>query len=118
MINVTKPYLPDINKYERYIESIYKNSCLTNHGPLEKELTTRLSEYLGVKNLILVANGTLALSVAYKLLGLKKKALTTPFSYVATTSSLVWDNINPIFSDIDSKTFNLNPALIEKCIEL
>ena len=117
MINVTKPYLPDIKKYERYIESIYENKWLTNHGPLEKELTTRLSEYLGVKNLILVANGTLALSVAYKLLNLKKKAITTPFSFVATTSSLVWDNINPVFSDIDSKTFNLNPTLIEKCIE-
>jgi len=116
IINVTKPYLPDIKKYERYIESIYKNNWLTNHGPLEKELTMRLSEYLGVKNIVLVANGTLALSLAYKLLGLKNKAITTPFSFVATTSSLQWDNITPIFSDIDPKTFNLNPHLIEDCI--
>ena len=81
MINVTKPYLPDIKKYERYIKSIYKNNWLTNHGPLEKELTTRLSDYLGVKNIILVSNGTLALSIAYKLLSIKKGTLRVPFLF-------------------------------------
>lgn len=118
MINVTKPYLPDIKKYERYIKSIYETNWLTNHGPLEKELTARLSDYLGVKNIILVANGTLALSIAYKLLGFQKRAITTPFSFVATTSSLVWDGINPVYSDIDSETFNLNPKYIENKIDL
>ena len=118
MINVTKPYLPDIKKYERYVKLIYKSNWITNNGPLEKELTTRLSEYLDVKNIVLVANGTLALSIGYKLLGLKKKAITTPFSFVATASSLLWDSINPFFSDIDSKTFNLNPKIIEQNIDL
>lgn len=117
MINVTKPYLPDIKKYEKYVKLIYKNNWITNNGPLEKELTTRVSEYLGVKNMVLVANGTLALSIAYKLLSIKKKVITTPFSFVATASSLLWDSINPFFLDIDSKTFNLNTKLIEKNID-
>jgi len=116
MINVTKPFLPDIREYESYLQSIYKNNWLTNNGPLEQELTSRLSDYLGVKNLILVANGTLALTLAYRLLGIKKHAITTPFSYVATTSSLVWDNIKPEFADIASKTFTIDVPQIEKVL--
>ncbi|KKN07711.1 hypothetical protein LCGC14_1064140 [marine sediment metagenome] len=113
MINVNKPYLPNIKKYQKYVSSIYDNQWITNHGPLEKELTIRLSEYLGVKNLILVSNGTLALSLAYKLLHLRESVITTPFSFVATTSSLVWDNLQPVFSDIDPRTLNLDCSKIE-----
>jgi len=94
MINVTKPYLPDRKKLDKYIDQIYESAWLTNNGPLVQELTTRLEEYLGVENLLLVSNGTSALQVAYKVLGVKGQAITTPFSFVATTSSLVWEGIN------------------------
>ncbi|MBU7317610.1 DegT/DnrJ/EryC1/StrS family aminotransferase [Paenibacillus oleatilyticus] len=116
MINVTKTYLPSIEKYKKYIDKIYQSGWLTNGGELTKELEVRLSQYLGVKNVLLVANGTLALQVAYKVMGLKGDVLTTPFSFVATTSSLVWEGLNPIFVDIDRETFNINPNQIERKI--
>ncbi len=112
MIYVTKPYLPSINKYKSYIDKIYESNYLTNNGPLIQELEERLQEYLGVKNLLLVSNGTLALQVAYKLLNLKGEVITTPFSFVATSSSLTWEGITPILADIDPKTFNIDPLLM------
>jgi len=113
MINVTKTYLPNIDKYKSYIDMIYASGQITNNGSLVQELEKRLAKYLGVKNLILVANGTVALEIAYRTLGLKGFAITTPFSFVATTSSLVTNGILPIFADIDSNTFNIDPAKIE-----
>lgn len=116
MINVTKPYLPDREKLNRYIDRIYETAWLTNNGPLVQELTTRLQEYLGVENLLLVSNGTSALQVAYKALGVSGQAITTPFSFVATTSSLVWEGIEPVFADIDPETFCMDPSKIEETI--
>lgn len=116
MINVTKTYLPDKEKYKEYIDRIYTNGWVTNNGPIVKELEKRLAEYLGVKNLILVANGTVALEIAYRTLDIQGFAITTPFSFVATTSSLVTNNILPIFADIDEETLNLDPKNIEKLI--
>ena len=116
MINVTKPYLPERNKLDRYIDRIYDTVWLTNNGPLVKELTERLQEYLGVHHLLLVSNGTLALQITYRALGISGHAITTPFSFVATTSSLVWEGIEPVFADIDSETFCLDPGEIEKAI--
>lgn len=116
MINVTKTYLPDKKKLLKYIDKIYENSRLTNNGPLVQELTKRLEDYLGVENLLLVANGTLALQVAYKTLGINGAAITTPFSFVATTSSLVWEGIKPQYADIDPETFCINPDNIESKI--
>ncbi len=116
MINVTKPYLPDRKKLDKYIDQIYESAWLTNNGPLVQELTTRLEEYLGVENLLLVSNGTSALQVAYKVLGVKGQAITTPFSFVATTSSLVWEGIKPVFVDIDPETFCIDPSRIEEAI--
>lgn len=113
MINVTKTYLPDRDKYKSYIDSIFDSNQLTNNGHHVKQLTQRLSEYLGVKNLLLVSNGTLALQIAYKLLELKGDVITTPFSFVATTSSLVWEGLNPIFADIDRETLTIDPQAIE-----
>lgn len=113
MINVTKTYLPDKNKYKSYIDRIYDSSWITNNGPLVRELEERLADYLGVKNIVLVANGTAALEIAYRTLGLKGFVITTPFSFVATTSSLVTNALLPIFCDIDDKTLNINPAHIE-----
>lgn len=116
MINVTKTYLPNKEKYKKYIDEIYENGWLTNNGPLVQQLEKRLAEYLGVKNIILVSNGTIALEIAYRTLNLKGFAITTPFSFVATTSSLVTNNILPIFADIDKNSFNINPKNITKLI--
>lgn len=116
MINVTKTYLPNKEKYKKYIDEIYENGWLTNNGPLVQRLEKRLAEYLGVKNIVLVSNGTVALEIAYRTLGLKGYVITTPFSFVATTSSLVTNSLLPIFADIDEKTLNLNPKNIEKLI--
>lgn len=116
MINVTKTYLPNKEKYKKYVDEIYENGWLTNNGPLVQRLEKRLAEHLGVKNVILVANGTVALEIAYRTLDIKGFAINTPFSFVATTSSLVTNNILPIFADIDEKTLNLNPKNIEKLI--
>jgi dTDP-4-amino-4,6-dideoxygalactose transaminase len=116
MINVTKSYLPNIEKYKSYIDEIYKSGWLTNQGPLVQKLEARLKEYLGVKHIILVSNGTIALEIAYKALNLTNEVITTPFSFVATTSSLVMSNLKPVFADIDEKSFNINPKNIEKFI--
>src|SRR5574344_1387173 len=116
MINVTKTYLPNKEKYKEYVDEIYANGWLTNNGPLVQKLEKRLAEYLGVKNIVLVSNGTIALEIAYKALNLTNEVITTPFSFVATTSSLMISNLKPVFADIDDKSFNINPKNIEKFI--
>lgn len=112
MINVTKIYLPDKEKYKSYIDKIYRSGWITNNGPLVNELQERLRRYLGVKNIILVSNGTIALEIAFRLLKLKGEVITTPFSFVATTTSILNTGLKPIFADIDSQTFNLDPKNI------
>jgi dTDP-4-amino-4,6-dideoxygalactose transaminase len=112
-IQVTKPYLPSKEKFKKYVDRIYESEWLTNNGPLVKELEVRLADYLGVKHVVVVANGSLALQVAYKALELEGEVITTPFSFAATASTLVWEGLKPVFSDIDEKTFNLDPQLIE-----
>lgn len=116
MIHVTKTYLPNKKKYQKYVDEIFESGWITNSGPKVKELEKRLAEYLGVKNIVLVANGTVALEIAYRTLDLKGFVITTPFSFVATTSSLVTNNLLPIFADIDENTLNLNPKNIKKLI--
>lgn len=123
MIPVTKPYLPSREKLEDYVDGIYERKWLTNNGPLVQELTKRLEKYLGVENLLLVSNGTLALQIAYRTLGVNKvvngksaEAITTPFSFIATASSLKWEGINPVFVDIDPETWCLDPNNIESAI--
>lgn len=116
MINVTKTFLPDRYQYKAYIDRIFKSNWITNGGPLVRQLEKRLERFLGVKNIVLVANGTLALQVAYKALGLKGDVITTPFSFVATASSIAWEGLNPVFADIDRGTFCLDPKNIERSI--
>lgn len=116
MINVTKTYLPDKDKYKKYIDEIFANGWVTNNGPLVRRLERRLADYLGVKNIILVANGTAALEIAYRTLDIKGYAVTTPFSFVATTSSLVTNGIKPIFADINPNTLNIDPKNIKNAI--
>jgi len=116
MINVTKTYLPNKEKYKKYVDEIYANGWITNNGPLTKKLEKELCKYLGVKNILLVANGTAALEIAYRVLDLEGYAITTPFSFVATTSSLVTNNLKPIFVDIDKKTLNIDAEKIKNAI--
>jgi dTDP-4-amino-4,6-dideoxygalactose transaminase len=113
MINVTKTFLPNKEKYLAYVDRIFSAGWITNNGQFVQELERRLAEYLGVRNLLLLTNGTLPLQVAYKILGLKGEAITTPFTFVATTSALVWEGIEAVFSDIDPDTLNMDPEKIE-----
>ncbi len=116
MINVTKTYLPKVDKYKAYVDRIFQSGWLTNNGEFVVQLQERLKEYLGVKNLILVSNGTLALQIAYKALELNGEVLTTPFSFVATTSSLIWEGLEPRFVDINENTFNMDYTKISPLI--
>lgn len=116
MINVTKTYVPDIAKYSTYVERIFDSAWMTNNGQFVQELEKRLREFLGVKNLVLVTNGTLALQIAYKALGLRGDVITTPFSFAATVSSQVWEGLNPIFVDIDEATLNIDYRKIKDAI--
>ncbi|HEY6976874.1 MAG TPA: DegT/DnrJ/EryC1/StrS family aminotransferase [Chitinophagaceae bacterium] len=116
MILVTKPFLPPVNEYHEVIEGIWQRQWLTNNGPLVNELELKLKEYLKLKHLLYVSNGTLALQIAIKALDLKGEIITTPFSYVATVSSIVWENCTPVFADIDEGSLTINPDEIEKKI--
>ncbi len=113
---LNQPLTPDMSKLTNYLAQVNKKGWYTNFGPLHEELTHRLEEYLGVKNLLLVSNGTLAIQVACKALGVKS-AITTPFSFVATTSSLLWQGIETAFSDIDMTSYNLCPHELGKALE-
>ncbi|WP_413701360.1 DegT/DnrJ/EryC1/StrS family aminotransferase [Psychromonas sp. KJ10-10] len=116
MIHVTKTYLPNKDKYHQYIDEIFESGWVTNHGKMVQRLEKRLATYLNVKNIVLVANGTVALETAYRALEIKGHVITTPFSFVATTSSLVTNGLTPIFADINPSTLNINPKTIEATI--
>ncbi|MEQ6122354.1 DegT/DnrJ/EryC1/StrS family aminotransferase [Reichenbachiella sp. MALMAid0571] len=116
MIPVTKPFLPPIEEYQKMISGIWERNWLTNNGPLVQQLEQKLTEYLEVKHLLFTGNGTIALQMAIKVLGLTGEIITTPFSYVATTSSIVWEGCTPVFVDIDPETLNIDPKLIENAI--
>lgn len=113
MIPVTQPYLPPREVLDRYIDGLYERRWLTNNGPLVRELESRLTDYLGVDNLLLVANGTLALQVAFRLLNVQGEAVTTPFTFVATSSAMRWQGIQPRYADIDPQDLNLDPDLAQ-----
>lgn len=115
-IPVTQPFLPPRDEYEALLSDIWNRNWLTNNGPLVKQLEDDLTNYLDVAHLSLVGNGTVALQIAMKALELEGEVITTPFSYVATTSSIKWQNHTPVFTDIDPDTFNLDPAKIEDAI--
>jgi dTDP-4-amino-4,6-dideoxygalactose transaminase len=116
MIPVTKPFLPPIDEYSELLKDLWDRNWLTNDGPLVKGLENSLCEFLGVKDLVYISNGTIGLQIALKTLNIKGDVITTPFSYVATTSSLVWEGCNPIFVDIESNTLNIDPYRIEEAI--
>jgi dTDP-4-amino-4,6-dideoxygalactose transaminase len=116
MINVTKSYLPPLNEYVKHLEGIWERGHLTNHGPLVLELEERIKEFLGVKHFFFVNNGTIALQIAIKAANLKGDVITTPFSYVATTSSLIWEGCNPVFGDVLEDQLTLDPRSAEQML--
>jgi dTDP-4-amino-4,6-dideoxygalactose transaminase len=115
-IYVTRPDLPPLKEFLPYLERIWESHNLTNGGPFHKEFEEKLCEYLGVKFLSLFSNGTLALVTALQALKISGEVITTPFSFVATTHALWWNNIKPVFVDIEPDTFNLDPDKIEAAI--
>ncbi|MCF8275953.1 MAG: DegT/DnrJ/EryC1/StrS family aminotransferase [Flavobacteriales bacterium] len=115
-IYVTQSFLPPIEEYQKRINDIWESGHLTNHGPNVLQLELELKKHLGVKHLFLVNNGTIALQIAIKALDLQREIITTPFSYVATVSSIVWENCKPVFVDINNRDFCIDPSKIEEAI--
>lgn len=115
-ILITRPFLPPLAEYHRYIEGIWERNWLTNMGPLSNELEAALREYLQVPHLLFVTSGTQALQMAIKVLALKGEVITTPFSFVATSSTIVWEGCTPVFVDIDPVSLNIDAAKIEAAI--
>ncbi|MFB6340657.1 DegT/DnrJ/EryC1/StrS family aminotransferase [Saccharicrinis sp. FJH62] len=115
-ILVTQPFLPPLDEVQPYLEQIWKNKWLTNKGPFHQELEQKLAEYLGVKHVALFSNGTLALLIALKALGIKGEVITTPYTFVATAHALLWNNLKPVFADVDPVYGNLDPNSVEKAI--
>jgi dTDP-4-amino-4,6-dideoxygalactose transaminase len=116
-INVTKTFMPPIREYEFYLEKIWKSSQLTNQGPLLLDFETEIKRKLNLKNFQIVSNGTVAIQLALKALGIDSgEVITTPFTYVATTGALLWEKLKPIFVDIDPKTLCIDPDKIESKI--
>lgn len=115
-IYVTQPYLPPLEEFYPYLQKIWDNKILTNGGPFHQQLEKALCEYLGVEHLALFSNGTIALVTALQALRVTGEVITTPYSFVATAHSLLWNGIKPVFVDIDPVTLNLDPAKIEAAI--
>src|SRR5690554_2574417 len=115
-ITVTSPLLPPLEEFIPYLEDIWDRKWLTNNGPYHKQLETALCEYLGVEHLSLFTNGTLPLMIALQALRITGEVITTPYSFVATTHSLWWNGIKPVFVDVDPKTGNLDPDKLEAAI--
>jgi dTDP-4-amino-4,6-dideoxygalactose transaminase len=115
-IFVTSSYLPPLKEFQEYLKDIWESRWLTNNGKFHEELEKALCEYLNVKYISLFTNGTLALVTALQALRITGEVITTPYSFVASTHALWWNNIKPVFVDIDPVTFNLDPGKIEAAI--
>jgi len=116
MINVTRTFFPPIEEYTQQIQRVWKNQWLTNRGELVLELETILKKYLSVPNIIITNNGTIPIQIALKLLGNGGEIITTPFSYVATTAAIIWENCTPVFVDIDPEMLTIDETKIEAAI--
>ncbi len=115
-IYVTQPSMPPLEEFTELLRQIWDNKILTNNGPFHKQLERKLADYLGVKYISLFNNGTIALLTALQALDIKGEVITTPYSFIATTNALWWNNIKPVFVDIEPENFNLDPAKIEAAI--
>ncbi len=116
MIPITKPFLPPQDEFQLLIDGIWKRQWLTNMGPLASELEIKLKNHLNVNHILYVTNGTVALQMAIKALGITGEIITTPFSFVATTSCIVWEGCTPVFVDIDKNDLNIDVLKIEDAI--
>ena len=117
MINVTRSFMPPMEEYEEYLKKIWESRFLTNEGPLLKQLQGQLEEYLGVNHVSMMTNGTIAIQLAINALGIEEgEIITTPFSFVATTSCIVWERCKPVFVDIDKDTLCIDVNKIEEAI--
>jgi dTDP-4-amino-4,6-dideoxy-D-glucose transaminase len=115
-VTVTRPVLPPREKFDRFLDVIWEKKWLTNDGELVRTLTSHLERHLKVRKLVLVSNGTVAIEIALRALGVKGEVITTPFTFSATTNVLLWAGLNPVWSDIDPETFNIDPDVIERKI--
>ncbi len=113
---VTQPFLPPLEEFIPYLEQIWKNKILTNGGPFHQQLERELCDYLGVEHIALFTNGTIALLTALKSLKVTGEVITTPYSFVATSHSLLWNGIVPVFVDIKPDSLNIDPRKIEAAI--
>lgn len=116
VINVTRTFLPPFNELEEILRGTWASRWVTNQGPLAEELEAKLGDYFGVKHVLFAANGTIALQLAIRALGLKGEIITTPYSYVATATSIMWENCTPVFCDIDPDDFCIDVTKIEELI--
>ena len=116
LITVTSPLLPDLNDFKTILEDIWKRKWLTNNGHYHEELEKALADYLGVKYISLFTNGTLPLITALQAMRITGEVITTPYSFVATTHSIWWNGLKPVFVDIDEATGNIDPEKIEAAI--
>ncbi len=116
MINVTKTFLPPLEEYMYHVKRAFDNNWLSNRGELVLELEEKLKTYLEVDNILIMNNGTIPLQIALKLLGCGGEIITTPFSYVATTAAIVWENCTPVFVDIDPEYLTIDETKIEAAI--
>ncbi|MBX7043062.1 MAG: DegT/DnrJ/EryC1/StrS family aminotransferase [Ignavibacteria bacterium] len=116
LINVTKTYLPPFEEFASLLSETWNTRWVTNQGPLAEQLETKLKEYLGVRHLLFVSNGTIALQLAIRALGLTGEIITTPYSYVATATSVLWERCKPVFCDIDKSDFCMDVSKIEALI--
>lgn len=116
MINVTKTYLPPLKEYIKYLEKIWESGYIANHNKFTQDLEKKLKKYLGAKHLFLVSNGTIALQIAMRALSLKGEIITTPFSYVASASSIIWEHCKPVFVDIDPDTLTIDAKKIKEAL--
>ncbi len=116
MINVTKTFFPAIEDYQKQVQRIWDNQWLTNRGALVIELEEKLKEYLSVSNILVMTNGTIPIQIALKILGNNGEIITTPFSYVATTAAIVWENCTPVFVDIHPEYLTIDETKIEAAI--
>ncbi len=115
-IPVTQPFMPPLEEFIPYLEELWESRWLTNGGKFHQQLEAELAQYLGVEHLSLFTNGTIALVTALQALKITGEVITTPYSFVATAHSLLWNNAKPVFVDIDPESLNLDPAKIVQAI--
>ena len=116
-ILVTSPLLPDLEEFNQYLQQIWESKWLTNNGSFHQQLEKALADYLGVEYISLFTNGTLPLITALQALGLNKgKVITTPYSFVATSHSIWWNQLTPVFVDIEEETCGMDPSKIEAAL--